>query len=176
MTRTLPVIDRSCGPCTLCCSTHGVDDFENDSAYPDGVKQRHERCVHLKNQRCGIYAERPTSCREFRCLWLQGLLPAHLRPDKVRAVADVNGPGGDMIVLHIQPSDRGAHRKGALGEWVARKAAAGISFYIVCGDERHAMGPVAAQIKSGDLRCVEQGAGLALFHDALSRLTPKIEP
>ena len=53
--------ERSCGDCKLCCSTMAV--YELD-------KPRGECCKHVNGKGCGIYADRPQSCREFECLWL----------------------------------------------------------------------------------------------------------
>jgi hypothetical protein len=50
-------------------------------------KASYEACEHLCEAGCGIYADRPQSCRSFRCEWLRGVLEADggldtaLRPD-----------------------------------------------------------------------------------------------
>lgn len=123
-------------------------------AVPELGKARNERCELLRRSalghRCGVYNDRPQACRAFQCLWLQGAVPKSLKPDEVRAVLDCNARG-DIIVAHIQPADRGAHRRGALGEWITAKAKAGLSILVACGDERHAFGPVARQIERGEI-------------------------
>jgi hypothetical protein len=54
-------------------------------------------CPHLstvldaKGPGCGIYAERPYSCRSWRCMWLQSEpWPEELRPDRCGVVVDEN--------------------------------------------------------------------------------------
>lgn len=53
---------RSCGTCTLCCRLPDIDLFEK----PANVWCRH--CVEDKG--CSIYADRPSVCRDFLCLWM----------------------------------------------------------------------------------------------------------
>lgn len=63
MSETAPVVaGRSCGNCTLCCKVLAIEELG---------KAPGEWCSHAKPGRgCGIYAERPGSCREFHCGWL----------------------------------------------------------------------------------------------------------
>ena len=53
---------RSCGTCTLCCRLPDIDLFEK----PANVWCRH--CIAGKG--CSIYADRPSVCRDFLCLWM----------------------------------------------------------------------------------------------------------
>lgn len=77
MTPRLPIITpRSCDACTACCTAMDVPEL----AKPSGT-----RCPHLTAQGCDIYAERPASCRHFRCAWLardSALMTTALRPDR----------------------------------------------------------------------------------------------
>jgi len=51
------------------------------------AKGIYESCVHVCQAGCGIYADRPGSCRTFECQWLRGTLEVDgsvdpdLRPD-----------------------------------------------------------------------------------------------
>jgi hypothetical protein len=56
------VAGRSCGSCTLCCRLPDIDLFDK----PANVWCRH--CI--EGQGCAIYAERPSVCRDFLCLWM----------------------------------------------------------------------------------------------------------
>ena len=57
------IIDgRSCGTCTLCCRLPEIDLFDK----PANAWCRH--CIDGKG--CSIYAERPSVCRDFLCLWM----------------------------------------------------------------------------------------------------------
>lgn len=86
---------RKCGPCTACCTVMAVHELEKDL---------YEPCPHLCAKGCGIYADRPASCRTFECQWLRGLLevdgsidPA-LRPDACGVIFDYQPgtPFGDV--------------------------------------------------------------------------------
>lgn len=120
-------IERDCGTCSLCCTTMAVTEI--GKAYG-------EKCPQLSPLgRCRIYATRPTSCREFRCLWKQGVLLKELSPSRVRAVADCT-TDGKVIVFHILPADRGAHLRGVLGEFIMRIVRQGVVVIVTCGAER----------------------------------------
>jgi len=70
---------RKCGTCTACCQGTGL-------AVEPVRKERWGTCDHLidvgHKRLCGIYDERPKGCRDFECLWLQGLIDAMHRPDR----------------------------------------------------------------------------------------------
>jgi hypothetical protein len=74
-----PVQGRSCGECTFCCTAMQVEELK---------KSNWATCEHLISigpdfAGCGIYADRPKSCRTFSCLWLAGLIGGeNHRPDK----------------------------------------------------------------------------------------------
>ena len=76
---------RECGPCSACCTVIGV---------PELGKRMYEPCEHLCEAGCGIYAERPGSCRTFECQWLRGVLEVdgtidtELRPDACGVIFD----------------------------------------------------------------------------------------
>jgi hypothetical protein len=125
---------RQCGSCTLCCTVMGV---------PSISKDRDERCTYMRQGRCSVYAQRPGECREFNCLWLMGLLPNELRPDKVKAVGNANA-AGDILIFHIHPSSRGAHKKEPLAGFIANAERKGVSIIVCCEDDRHLYGPVKA--------------------------------
>lgn len=75
---------RECGSCTMCCKTLGVPDMT------PAPKRPHVWCGHCDiGKGCKVYADRPTTCREFSCVWLQdtmNLLPEDARPDKCGVV------------------------------------------------------------------------------------------
>jgi Fe-S-cluster containining protein len=57
-------------------------------------KATYETCEHLCETGCGIYAERPGSCRTFECQWLRGALEVDgsvdtdMRPDASGVIFD----------------------------------------------------------------------------------------
>ena len=71
---------RTCGSCTLCCNVFKIT--ESGVEY----KAAFEWCANLRagcsTKACTIYAERPGQCASFRCLWLEGMGPAGMRPDR----------------------------------------------------------------------------------------------
>lgn len=68
-----------------------------------------QRCKFQAIRGCGIYARRPDACRVFSCAWLKGLLPNHLRPDKVGAVfwatsiIGTNGQQFPIVTVNARP-------------------------------------------------------------------------
>lgn len=80
MTTPLPIAPgRSCGSCTMCCKTMRVTELD---------KPRDKWCTHCDvGKGCRIYEERPTSCREFVCVYLlDGTLGDHWKPSHARMV------------------------------------------------------------------------------------------
>jgi len=57
-----PAPGKSCGSCTLCCKVLTIEELQK----PAGVY-----CSHCSiGAGCGVYPERPDSCRTFLCAWL----------------------------------------------------------------------------------------------------------
>lgn len=72
--------NRRCRECKACCTSLQVNEIQ---------KAEGERCTKLCSKGCSIYSERPQSCADFRCLWLQGAMSDKDRPDKLGLVLDV---------------------------------------------------------------------------------------
>jgi len=75
----------SCGECTACCSVFSIKELNK----PD-----HTPCVHLSKDEpgCGIYTTRPKECREFSCMWIQGLVckgKLAYRPDRLGIILTI---------------------------------------------------------------------------------------
>lgn len=93
--------DRECGDCTLCCGLVRVPELDK----PAG-----ETCKHVCEKGCGIYEERPRSCRSFECLWLKGELPDWAKPNQINVIfADsrVRINGGTKTV-YVQEAEDGS--------------------------------------------------------------------
>jgi hypothetical protein len=111
----LPVRNRSCGACTLCCTLPPVD-------LPRGKKLAGERCEHVCSKGCRIYARRPDPCRVWQCRWLFDPATAGLRrPDHSGYIVDPmpdtilsNGQPVDVLQVWVDPKRRDAHRDPAL--------------------------------------------------------------
>lgn len=75
----MPQSERTCGSCTACCHSLVIEELDKP-AFRDCPNQ----CGTSGG--CGAYHDRPTSCRDFRCLWLDGHLDENDRPDKLGAI------------------------------------------------------------------------------------------
>ena len=105
--------ERACGACSLCCTVLRVDEL----AKPGGTP-----CPKLRpdDPRCGVHASRPSICRRYRCLWLQGGLEEEDRPDRLGAVLDLLTEAGQTY-LAVREARPGAFEGSPrLGEVVAR--------------------------------------------------------
>lgn len=94
---------RRCGECSLCCTVLRVDEL----AKPAG-----RDCVHQRRAAgadgppgCTIHPTRPTICRSYRCLWLQGGLEDDERPDAIGGVVDLEttGIGLRLAIREAEP-------------------------------------------------------------------------
>jgi len=104
---------NDCGTCTLCCKVMGV---------PDLNKLPGEWCVHCDPKvGCKIYDDRPESCKDFECLWLQAQTrpddnmakKPELRPDKCKGVV-VTTADSEGVVIKTDPNRPNAHLTGPL--------------------------------------------------------------
>ena len=85
---------RNCGKCQVCCVAFRIDELKKPSF---------TRCRNQGNEGCTIYKSRPTPCREFKCMWLQGVGAKDDRPDKTGSMLasrnhDEYGP---WVSLHV---------------------------------------------------------------------------
>lgn len=71
---------RVCGGCTACCKSMPIRELNKSI----GVWCRH--CD--VGVGCRAYADRPSSCRDFRCQWLMGVGEDIDRPDRVGIILD----------------------------------------------------------------------------------------
>ena len=85
---------RVCGACSLCCTLLRVDELGK----PGGTPCRNQ-CRDVPG--CGIHVTRPSICRAYRCLWLQGSLEQQDRPDRLGAVLDLR-PVGESLRLEVK--------------------------------------------------------------------------
>jgi hypothetical protein len=80
-----PVLEhRSCGDCTVCCTTLKVDT-------PDFKKPAERSCTHLGAKGCAIHAVRPHICRTWFCAWRRvAKMPDEARPDRSGLLVSIN--------------------------------------------------------------------------------------
>lgn len=104
---------NGCGKCQLCCKIMGV---------PELKKGRGTWCAKVvKSVGCGCYSQRPTSCQEYECLWLQSLvtdnpLPLELKPSNCGALLNPTKDGEKLVVELTDGID---WKKGKLGQFIA---------------------------------------------------------
>lgn len=120
--------ERSCGTCSLCCKVLAIRELDK----PSGVW-----CSHVvKGSGCGIYADRPSVCRDSDCLWLQradGGIPEEFKPERVRAVLWGNKSDESSILVHVDPGYPTAFRDGRFGEWLLGLSR-DLKIIVICGD------------------------------------------
>ncbi len=95
--RARRVADRECGTCSHCCSVLRVDELGKRAGLD---------CVHQRGQAgCAIHAERPSICRAYECLWLQGGLEDDERPDRTGGIVDLEttGIGLRLGIREVRP-------------------------------------------------------------------------
>jgi hypothetical protein len=94
---------KSCGECSLCCKLLGIAEL---SKVP-GVW-----CSHVIHGRgCGVYADRPESCRSYQCLWtLAAPLDERWRPDRAGFVLSTGRVEGEVLIL-VDPDSPDAWRR-----------------------------------------------------------------
>lgn len=100
-----------CGECSLCCTVMSVGDMPEG----DETKPPNQTCKYVQKNStgcmgCSIYAKKPNSCTEYKCLWLalreafqdDQSAPDEMRPDRCHAV--MNPLAGDSgITVWLEP-------------------------------------------------------------------------
>ena len=94
---------KSCGTCGLCCKLMAI---------PTLQKPRHTWCSHyVMRGGCGIYADRPSECSAFHCLYLvTPELGDAWRPDKAKFMI-WTGREGRRLIIECDPGSPTAWRR-----------------------------------------------------------------
>ncbi len=92
--------ERSCGPCSLCCTALRVDALGK----PGGTPCVHQR-IGQAGGACAIHPRRPSICRAYACHWLGGALEDGDRPDRLGAVIDLvtEGATPTLVIREASP-------------------------------------------------------------------------
>lgn len=138
---------RACGSCTLCCKVMKVNELDK----PVGQWCKH--CVTTNG--CQIYPDRPQSCRDFQCLWLQGHLPEDWKPNKIKTVLWMEQD--EVLMWHEDPNGPETSRHGETAETLQRMVEAGAVVVIVRGQTRRFMGKPGNVIAKMQARGVDPG-------------------
>ena len=136
-------MSRTCGDCTACCKILGVEELDK----PAGTQ-----CVHCDpGKGCKIYEQRPATCREFACTWLQhGNLPDELRPDRCHVVF-WNPEDNQSLMMGMEDEHHpGAHDKGMALRFIMHMAHHGCRVEVIAGDQKHTF--VRQEISDGTER------------------------
>jgi hypothetical protein len=120
---------RACGTCMMCCKVPAIEEF----AKPPGVWCKHA----ISGKGCGIYAQRPGSCRAFYCLWMQDArFGPEWKPEKAKFVVYVQQNGVNLQVA-VDPSFPNAWTKAPyqaqIRRWVADGAEKGRFVFVRIG-------------------------------------------
>ena len=116
---------RTCGSCTACCKVLGVEELG---------KLEGQQCPHVCAGGCSIYKKRPESCREFECLWLQGLFEERDRPDRLRVVFDVTTTDAPIHGILAREMLTGRARRGRAKKIIEILVLQNIPIFIVNAD------------------------------------------
>jgi hypothetical protein len=95
---------RSCGTCMMCCMVYTIRELNK----PAG-----RWCVHAGRGRgCGIYAERPDTCRQFVCMWLADpTLGPEWKPEQAHFVVALDLLGYEALTIAPAPHRPDAWKK-----------------------------------------------------------------
>lgn len=94
-----------CGECRACCFIPKVDD-KPYVQFAGMQQQSGQWCQNCSDKGCKIYWKRPTTCREFVCLWLASQkrnykMEADLRPDKCGVIFQEDSTTNDPLVFEV---------------------------------------------------------------------------
>ena len=98
-----------CGSCTACCKVFAIPERLN--------KPANKWCQHCHiGVGCKIYEDRPVTCVEFECIWLQSQaqpkpFPAELRPDRSKVVFSATTRPDIMVATTMDGSPLAWQRK-----------------------------------------------------------------
>ena len=132
---------RKCGSCTECCEKLGVTEIDKPEFTP---------CPHQLDHKCGIYATRPKSCRTYNCLWLQGVGPSSLRPDKSRVVLTgttavwktAEGESIEVPIIQISELADNSTLRGRVKPWMEKLATHAVLIVVNEGKRKILGGPM----------------------------------
>lgn len=101
---------RECGDCMMCCKLPAIDEL----AKPAG-----KWCIlSTPGSQCNVYEHRPTTCREFNCLWkIDHRVPEAFRPDKVKTILAMYKEG--VLVVYVDKSYPTAWKEGEIGKFLS---------------------------------------------------------
>lgn len=119
---------RSCGSCTLCCRLPEIEALS---------KPANAMCANcIAGHGCAIYADRPSLCRDFHCLWItDDRLAAEWNPEHSHMMLYEQGPQLTVLVDPDFPQvwEQEPYRT-KLTEWAGQAGAQGRYVIVFVGD------------------------------------------
>lgn len=117
---------RTCGGCQECCVRLGIEELDKPPMH---------LCPHMVGGGCGIYANRPHSCKHYACLWVIGVIPEQFKPEKIGVIIDqgVNDKQGNPAknCFVVRETREGAIRNNVdLLAWMESARQKGITFLL----------------------------------------------
>ena len=108
---------RQCGDCSLCCKLLAIPELD---------KPKDEWCPNFAaGIGCRIYADRPPSCRDFRCRWLvDPTMGPEWKPSVCKMVLDAKPR---LLVVHADPAVTKPWRAEPYSAVLKRLAAQGLT-------------------------------------------------
>lgn len=130
-------LGRTCAGCAQCCKLLHVVEL---------AKPQARWCPHCKPTSptpCGIYPDRPQTCRLFLCGWLAGLGGDELKPTLSRVVINAESFAGGRpgFRLHVDPSVPDALKRKAMRRWVHAAHRSGYILVVEMGTRHYAIPP-----------------------------------
>lgn len=101
-----------CGECDVCCIVPRIDKAE--VFWKDCDKEAGQICEKLTKHGCSVYEDRPASCKNYECLWLQLSkklkdFSVEWRPDNLKIVVSTfNNPDLGKFIFTIKELEEGS--------------------------------------------------------------------
>ena len=129
----VPVTDgqKQCGDCSLCCKLMDIKELN---------KPKDVWCPNFQTGvGCGIYSDRPPSCRNFVCHWLaDATIGPEWKPNHCKMMLYMRP---NILTVHVDPSAgqpwRAEPYRSTLRNWAERGLASGILVMVL--KRRHAI-------------------------------------
>lgn len=123
-----------CGTCTMCCKNLSIGDEFRGAKFR---KPAGKWCPHCAvGIGCGVYAERPETCRTFQCVYHEAVthdetIDPELRPDRCGVV--LSGTTDGNLVASCDRSKPDAWRRGKIYALLLRAVRGGFRVTISTG-------------------------------------------
>jgi hypothetical protein len=150
---------RQCGDCSLCCKVLGIPELD---------KPKDAWCPNFAaGAGCRIYEDRPPSCHNFSCRWLNDLtMGPEWKPSVCKMVLDSRP---HMLTVHVDPAVNRPWRAEPYYSVLRRLAAQGLTrnVIVLIMEKRRSM--VMMPDREVDLGLLAPGARIAMERTMTAR-------